>query len=199
MKVEALLENIQRLADGDLTEKERSKTLLWIEQSAPCYWRDLSLAYTEAQIFTEAAGEQKLTELPPLRQHSWLSSAAKLAIAASLATGLFAAGFLANSRYTPELADHNAPANLALPPANSVSLAGLSSNNALPVPATDPVDKARKPDVKRSIAAVKRLNAAIADSGYEASLLTRYVSQQLDSGERIVIPVNKVIVRHRAE
>ena len=195
MKEETLSLNIQRLADGSLDENDRRDTLNWIEQSAPCYWRDLALAFVEGQVLREASSsEAELTALPPLRHNTetalrW-KKWATAGIAAILAIGMFVAGFSANSLNSvagstqQKRPFETSSARVATPP---------------PTPSSTVPAAYSTTGVARSAAAVRKLNAAIAQSGYEASLITRYVSQKLDDGGRMVIPVNKVIVRQRAE
>ncbi|MEZ5329420.1 MAG: hypothetical protein R3F19_30605 [Verrucomicrobiales bacterium] len=195
MTEHTLSDNIQKLADGTLTESERRETLLWIEQSAPCYWRDLALAFAEAQIVREAAlaglSEHEFASLPPLKKRT-RAAGWKWGAAACACAGMFVAGSIVNS-------DRDSPPRVVSAAQDKVP--GPSDASATVEDRQQPFASKihPSPDLARSAAAVRKLNAAIADSGYEASLITRFVSRKTDDGGRIVIPVNKMIVRQRAE
>jgi hypothetical protein len=192
MKEDTLAANIQRIADGSHESSERHETLHWIEGSAPCYWRDLALAFVENQILREAATEKTtLTTLPAVKREP--SPRLQWAVAACLAIGMFAAGFAVNTSPTTPKSGAIPSLNPPAPPAGNPR----SSSTFPALPAT--ITPVSAPNLARSTATLRQLNTAIASSGYEAALMTRYLSQKRDDGSKVVIPVTKVIVRQRGE
>lgn len=100
---------------------------------------------------------------------------ARLAVAACLAIVCFALGRMMNAQPAgvQEVAQ-SVPASL--PP--------LKSEAAYPVP---------------SPALLLSTNEQLASSGYEASMLTRYVRANLDDGRQVVIPVSQVLLGYRGD
>jgi anti-sigma factor RsiW len=185
---------IDRLVDGELTDRDRRALLVRLE-AEPEGWRRCALAFLEAQNWREAFAP--LAAPAPFMARSavvpagkgrkskpWRSVARLTALAASLVL-TFALGW----------ASHGSPATSS--PGDEIA---RSEGSAPAPPQPEPNHLARPegptlPSAER-IAALAPVVKQWEQRGYQAETQTRLVSLKLKDGRKVDVPVHEVRLRY---
>ena len=171
IETDPLADEIQALADGRIEGGSRSHVLRKIDAcDRPSRWRDLALAMVERDLIGEALsiGNQPVTIAPVRRKRVWPALAACLVMAACFCLG--------------RISDRGATDSGQLVQDGPAERAG------------------QRPDQKLSMAPsaiVERANQQLAETGYEASLFTRFLRTNLEDGREVIIPISRVMLGHR--
>lgn len=166
-----LSSEIQAFVDGELDHAAGTNLLRELDNATPsnCRWRELSLALVERDLLRSAfAAAGERETVVPSRRSLWASWATFAA--ACLALGCFALGW--QLKPAPPMVADSSPA----------------SERAGADPASPPVSPT---------SIVERANAELSDTGYEASLVTRFVRTSLKDGGEAVIPISQVMLDYR--
>jgi len=195
---------IDRLVDGELSERKRRELLLSFENQSGG-WRRCALAFLEAQVFhqalsLEAAPAAVSLAVRPIRRHPrsrlWRPMARMTALAASLAAA-FALGWtyhrgLEQTHPVIAVSQQDAAAN------GSAQVADAPGSSRQSVTSDDPKTELTKVlnSMKATHDSVDSIMKRWQQEGYSVETQPCVVSVQAKDGRKINLPVQEVRVRY---